>query len=189
MKLSRFIVKYQDAIIGEWESFAETLLPAAQGMSAIELRNHAKEILVAIGADMETQQSSEEQEEKSKGRTPADQASAASTHGTLRQGSGFTLIQLTAEYRALRASVLRLWLPQVAQMTKAASADMVRFNEAIDQALSESVLTYSRHAAVVRDTFLAILGHDLRSPLATMVMVGDTLTQASIGNDVTLKLG
>ncbi|MCW2763298.1 MAG: putative two-component sensor histidine kinase, partial [Marmoricola sp.] len=114
---------------------------------------------------------------------------AASTHGTLRQGSGFTLIQLTAEYRALRASVLRLWLPQVAQMTKAAAADMVRFNEAIDQALSESVLTYSRHAAVVRDTFLAILGHDLRSPLATMVMVGDSLTQASIGNDVTLQLG
>jgi signal transduction histidine kinase len=74
-------------------------------------------------------------------------------------------------------------------MTDTAADDMIRFNEAIDQVLSESVITYSKHLAVVRDTFLAILEHDLRSLLASMIMAGDYLTQPSVGNDLTLQIG
>ncbi len=74
-------------------------------------------------------------------------------------------------------------------MTEEAVRDMVRFNEAIDQALAESAITYSRHAAKVRDTFLAILGHDLRSPLATMSVAGDLLVQPLIGTDTTRQIG
>jgi signal transduction histidine kinase len=189
MKLSEFIKKHLEDIIKEWESFAKTLLPAADGMSQMELRDHVKQILTAVTQDIETQQSPEQEKEKSKGNAPSDENSAASSHGTLRQVSGFTLVQLTAEYRALRATVLRLWLPQVSQMTEDVVADMVRFNEAIDQAQAESVITYSKHAAVVRDTFLAILGHDLRSPLATMAMAGDYLSEPSVGTDITLQIG
>jgi signal transduction histidine kinase len=61
--------------------------------------------------------------------------------------------------------VLRLWLPKVSALTEQVARDMVRFNEAIDQALAESVATYSQQNSRARDTFLAILGHDLRSPL------------------------
>jgi signal transduction histidine kinase len=189
MKLSEFITASLEDILVEWESFAETLLPAAEGMSQAELRDHAKQILTAVAQDMDISQTPLEQQDKSKGLAQAFDDSAASTHGTLRQISGFTLLQLTAEYRALRATVLRLWLPKVTQMTDQVVNDMVRFNEAIDQALSESVITYTKHATVVRDTFLAILGHDLRSPLATMAMAGDYLTQPSIGTDVTLQIG
>jgi signal transduction histidine kinase len=189
MRLSEFINKYLDDIIGEWEAFAKTLLPAAEGMSQTDLRDHAKQILVAVAKDMDTNQTPAEQQEKSKGLKTVANDSAASIHGTLRQVSGFTLLQLTAEYRALRATVLRLWLPRVTQMTEEVVNDMVRFNEAIDQALAESAITYSQHAAVVRDTFLAILGHDLRSPLATMTMAGEYLTQPSVGTDVTLQIG
>ncbi|MFL6663109.1 MAG: sensor histidine kinase, partial [Rhizobacter sp.] len=42
------------------------------------------------------------------------------------------------------------------------------FNESIDQALAESVDSYSANLANSRDMFLAILGHDLRSPLASL---------------------
>jgi signal transduction histidine kinase len=189
MKLSGFITKYFEEILVEWESFAETLLPAAEGMSATELRDHARQILTAIARDLDTSQTALQQENKSKGLAAVFENSAASTHGTLRHVSGFTLLQLTAEYRALRATVLRLWLPQVAQMTDEVVNDMVRFNESIDQALAESAITYSKHADVVRDTFLAILGHDLRSPLATMTMAGDYLTQPAVGTDVTLQIG
>jgi signal transduction histidine kinase len=189
MKLSQFINKHQEEILVEWEKFAKTMLPAAEGMSQPELRDHAKQILRAIATDMDTEQTSVQQKRKSKGLASTDDDSAASTHGTLRQVSGFTLLQLTAEYRALRATVLRLWLPMVSGMTDIVVNDMVRFNEAIDQALAESAMTYSRHAAVVRDTFLAILGHDLRSPLGTMTMAGDYLTQPSVGTDITLQIG
>lgn len=189
MKLSQFIKKHQEEILAEWEKFAQTMLPAAEGMSKIELRDHATQILRAIAMDIDTGQTSVQQNRKSRGlSSPADD-SAASTHGTLRQVSGFTLLQLTAEYRALRATVLRLWLPMAGEMTDIVVNDMVRFNEAIDQALAESAMTYSRHAEVVRDTFLAILGHDLRSPLSTMTMAGDYLTQPSVGTDITLQIG
>lgn len=189
MKLSEFITERLDNIIAEWESFAKTLLPAAEDMSQSELRDHSRQILLAVAEDIETGQTPAEQQLKSRGLAAVFADSAASTHGTLRQVSGFTLFQLTAEFRALRAAVLRLWLPQISHMTDDAVRDMVRFNEAIDQALAESAITYSQHAAKVRDTFLAILGHDLRSPLATMSVAGDLLVQPLIGTDTTRQIG
>ena len=80
-------------------------------------------------------------------------------------------MQLSSEFRALRATVLRLWLPQADAMSDQTVRDMVRFNEAIDQALAESIVTYSARAERTRDLFLAVLGHDLRAPLATITMV------------------
>ena len=179
MRLPFFIRQHTEAILAEWETFASTLVPAAQGMSTSMLRDHAEQILQAIAFDLETDQTPEQQYQKSKGLAPAlVEESPASSHGTDRQASGFTLLQLTAEYRALRASVLRLWLPTVGQFTDAVLVDTVRFNEAIDQALAESVVTYSAQAARARDLFLAVLGHDLRAPLATMSMVGEYLCKS-----------
>jgi signal transduction histidine kinase len=54
--------------------------------------------------------------------------------------------------------------------------EMTRFNEAVDQALAESVARYSDEVARSRDTFLAILGHDLRSPLSAVSMSAHYLT-------------
>jgi signal transduction histidine kinase len=175
LRLSGFILQHMDAILAEWDAFARTLGPAAQEMSALALRDHAKPILLAIAEDMAQPETPREQLEKSQGRQSMEVGSAAGKHGTLRHVSGFSLLQLTAEYRALRASVLRLWLPKVQEFSEAVVSDMVRFNETIDQALAESALTYSEQGARTRDTFLAILGHDLRSPLATVSMVGDLL--------------
>jgi hypothetical protein len=107
-----------EEILVEWESFARTQLPAATGMSALALRDHAEQILKTLATDIETEQSPREQYEKSKGMGPEKAGSAASMHGTLRQVSGFTLPQLIAEFRALRATVLRLWLPRVKHVTE-----------------------------------------------------------------------
>lgn len=177
MRLSAFILQQIEPILAEWDAFARTLGPAASEMSALSLRDHARPMLLAIAADMAVPETPREQWEKSQGRQPMDVGSAAGTHGTLRHVSGFSLLQLTAEYRALRATVLRLWLPHVEQFDEHVARDMVRFNETIDQALAESVLTYSEQGARTRDTFLAILGHDLRSPLATVSMAGDILAR------------
>ena len=61
---------------------------------------------------------------------------AAQTHALLRAKAGFDIEQVVAEYRALRASVLRLWLDHAPHFGDDASDDLVRFNEAIDQAVS-----------------------------------------------------
>ncbi|WP_186194048.1 sensor histidine kinase [Burkholderia gladioli] len=42
---------------------------------------------------------------------------------------------------------------------------MIRFNEAIDQALSESIRGYSIQVETGRDLFVGMVSHDLRSPL------------------------
>jgi signal transduction histidine kinase len=160
-------------------------------MTPLALRDHARQMLQAIALDMDTAQSPNEQYVKSQGRaTPiASSETAASSHGTLRQLRGFSLVQLNAEFRALRATVLRLWLPRVKVLDDASTRDMIRFNETIDQALAEAIVTYSEKAARSRDTFLAILGHDLRSPLQTMAMAGEYLAHRALNETLTREVG
>jgi signal transduction histidine kinase len=192
VKLSQFINEHTAEIVTEWEYFARTQLPAAAVMSELALRNHAAYILKAIAQDIDAEQNLEQQYEKSKGQasiTVEGEDSAAAVHGTLRHASGFTLLQLTAEFRALRATVMRLWLPKNNQLGDATINDIVRFNEAIDQALAESVVTYSGRVSRTRDLFLAILGHDLRAPLATMAMAGELLKRAGLSEERRHEVG
>jgi signal transduction histidine kinase len=172
MTLAKFIHENINAILTEWEAFALTLHPAAETMTALALRNHAKEILLAMARDLEAAQTDAEQTDKSKGRAPVldGKETAAATHGALRHLVGFDLRQLAAEYRALRASVLKLWREHHSMQEDPMLTEITRFNEAVDQALAESIASYSDEVARSRDTFLAILGHDLRSPLSAVSM-------------------
>ncbi len=169
MKLATFITENIEQILVEWEAFAASLLAPGQVMTSLALRDHATQILLAIAEDIESAQSDLEQSYKSKGfaEIPEATRTAAMTHGALRYLAGFDLRQLAAEFRALRASVLRLWLKR-GMTGETAFYEMTRFNEAIDQALAESISNYSDEVARSRDTFLAILGHDLRSPLSAI---------------------
>ena len=191
MKLSAFITTHLEDILFEWDLFAKSLCSLALKASPLILRDHARAILLELTADIDTRQSPAQQKEKSEGQVAGeiDRSSAAAIHGALRQAIGFTLIQLTSEYRALRATVLRLWTPHMAPCTAETAHDMIRFNEAIDQALAESVVRYSENADRTRDTFLAILGHDLRSPLFTLTLAADYLTRAAIGTTETRHMG
>jgi signal transduction histidine kinase len=170
MRLAQFITENVEDLLVEWEAFALSLLAPGQQMTRLALRDHATQILLAVAEDIESDQSDLEQAYKSKGFVQIAKATktAAMTHGALRYLAGFDLRQLAAEFRALRASVLRLWLKRGGADGEAAFYQMTRFNEAIDQALAESIANYSDEVARSRDTFLAILGHDLRSPLAAI---------------------
>jgi signal transduction histidine kinase len=189
MKLAQFINDHMDAVLLEWDRYAKTLF--VSGTSNLILRDHARAILQNIAVDIETEQTAGEQIEKSEGQPAGeiDRQSAASVHGTLRHSNGFTLIQLTSEYRALRATVIRQWMPNVKNVDDQVLDDLTRFNEAIDQALAESVITFSESADRTRDTFLAILGHDLRSPLSTISMAGRYFSRIAGGSLGTQQMG
>ena len=188
-RLGNFIRENIDQIIVEWERFAKTQQPAAEEMSSVDLRDHAKLILLEIATDIETYQSASAQIRKSHGDDGIDLDSSASAHGTMRQGSGFTLLQLTAEYRAVRASVLRLWLESVNTLDEDLVNDMLRFNEAIDAALAESVVTYAQESTRIQDMFLAMLGHDLRSPLQAVLNIGVILEHPGMTQASSARLG
>src|SRR5690349_19459847 len=110
MRLSDFILANIEAILGEWESFAGSLPPGAS-MAPAALRNDAERMLRFIAADLEIEQSDEEQSAKARGRgkqLPHGEQSAAHDHGLQRLADGFDLVQMVSEYRAVRGSVTRL---------------------------------------------------------------------------------
>ncbi len=170
LQLSGFIDQHMDEIVAEWEAFAHTLLPAAATMTSLALRDHARPILQAIAKDIQSDQV----------QNGSGEGTAATTHGALRHLSGFNLLQLGSEYRALRASVIKLWRSHLAKEHHGALDDLTRFNESVDQALAESTASYAEELARSRDTFLAILGHDLRSPLTAVSMSGHYLSRAGL---------
>lgn len=191
MKLSQFLKDYNDEILMEWDRFAKEVAPPGSDTSVPALRDHAKELLFAIANNIERKQSKNTQAQKSKGQLPApgELGAAASVHGTLRHRGGFDLKEVAAEFRALRASVLHLWLPLVKYMTPEFSYDMTRFNEAIDEVLSESIITFSEQTALTRDTFLAVLGHDLRNPLNVISISGAFIKKVKEDSDPIHKAG
>jgi signal transduction histidine kinase len=155
-------------------------------MTSLELRDHAEQILEAVARDVESPQSSREQKQKSLGRAVAvadAPETAAQTHAVLRSRSGFNINQLVSEYRALRASVLRLWDKASAGEVRHLD-DVIRFDEAIDQALTESVTFYSAEVERGRNLLLGMLGHDMRSPLNTIQLTAAYLAQLSAGDEV-----
>ena len=171
MTLAEFIRTSREPILAEWEAFARTCLPASGSMDVEGLRDHADQMLTVIANDLQTPQDRVEQSEKSKGHALADDSdstTAAEEHGAGRAESGFTVEQMVAEYRALRASVLRLWTRAQGELVPADLEDLTRFNEAIDQSLAESVSRYNQNLEQAKEMFLAILGHDLRTPLGAI---------------------
>jgi signal transduction histidine kinase len=187
MRLADFILRNIEPLVTEWERFAATRQPAAQSMTQLALRDHIEEILRAIAQDLATPQTDSEQRAKSLGQAPllvGAPETAAQTHGLLRARSGFDINQMASEYRALRASVQRLWFQACGQGVHHLD-DVVRFNEAIDQALAESVAFYSSCVEQSRNLFLGMLGHDMCTPLQAIQMTAACLGRLHAGATVT----
>ena len=184
MRLADFILGNVEAILSEWEAFARSLTPGAK-MTQLALRDDAEAMLRATARDMQASQSPAEQVSKSKGHNgaggkesdPLDHASVL--HGVGRVGSGFDIMEVVAEYRALRASVLRLWRESHPQIGIDDIEDITRFNEAIDQSLAEAVGSYTSRVDQSRRMFLAILGHDLRNPLNCIRMAAQLVSRTA----------
>jgi signal transduction histidine kinase len=186
MRLADFILRDMQRIVAQWEVFARTQLPAGARMGSLELRDHAEQILEAVAKDLRTSQTRDEQSQKSMGLAPIianAPETAAETHALLRARSGFNIKQLAAEYRALRASVLRLWMDDC-EPDALHVDDIIRFNEAIDQALAESIEFFTGQVEQARNLFLGMLGHDLRSPLQSIQMTATYLSALNAGENV-----
>jgi signal transduction histidine kinase len=187
LRLPDFIQFEIEAILLEWETFAAAQLPAAAEMKSLALRDRAKQILQVIARDIRRPLTEEAQTLKSMGRAPLlpdTSETAAETHALLRARSGFDIIQLAAEYRALRASVLRLWKDAGGVSSDEDFNDMLRFNEGIDQALTESISSFSVEIEGERNLLLGMIGHDMRNPLQAIRMTASYLQKLNAGEHV-----
>src|SRR4249919_2943577 len=163
-----FIERHSETIIEHAITFAKTV-EIGTPMDDVALRDHLPEIVAAIVADLRTPQTTAEEIEKSEGRAPAPighPRSAAGTHALHRAHSGYSISNLVSEYRALRASVLRLWAGEPGR-TAASADEVTRFNYAVE-------------VERWRNIFLGVLGHDLRSPLSAIVMTSQMIAQMAV---------
>lgn len=179
MRLHEFILTHIEQILSAWESFARSVQTPMPTMDAKGLRDHAGHLLKTVAHDMQTPQTEPQQIAKSFGQGPvSENDSPAQTHAMTRFTAGFSMDQMVSEYRALRSSVLRLWLGAYRVDDDHDVQDMIRFNEAIDQALVESIATYGEAVENTRKTVLGVLGHDLRSPIGAVMMASDLLRES-----------
>ncbi|MBR1193885.1 sensor histidine kinase [Bradyrhizobium sp. AUGA SZCCT0240] len=172
-RLADFIRQNQAPIVEEWIEFARTISPASDKMSKLALQDHIVDILGFVADDIGSAQTPRERFDKSRGHGPKDgpfSESAAEVHAALRLADGFDIDQMVSEYRALRASVVKLWVARHPALANTDIEDLTRFNESIDQAVTESVAHYTKTINNSRNLFLGVLGHDLRNPLGAVSM-------------------
>jgi signal transduction histidine kinase len=190
LRLPAFIREHIEQIISEWETFAGTL-ETETPLDRAALRDHAKEMLGVVADDLDRPQTVRQQVDKAQGKRDADpegRPTAAQQHGAGRALSGFTVEQMVSEFRALRASVLHLWSRERGGADANDLEDLTRFNESIDQAIAESIATYTRGVRQSRDRFLAVLGHDLRTPLGAIMTSTQFLLDVGNLQDTQLSL-
>jgi signal transduction histidine kinase/ActR/RegA family two-component response regulator len=195
VRLADFILANVEPILVEWESFARGIWPKVATADPTEMRDEAEAILRATAVDMQSPQTPAQQTEKSKGASRQsgegdDLTRVSASHGRGRVVSGFELWAVVAEYRALRASVLRLWRESEPTPDLCDLDDVTRFNESMDQSLTHGVRSYAEQVERDRETlmaneqasrrkaeasnrakdlFLATLSHEMRTPLNAIV--------------------
>lgn len=173
MPLAEFILDNMETILQEWEKFAQST-PQGARMDPKALRDEAEQILRQVAKDMSRPETAEQQEDKSKSRAGGVSSgkadNVAASHASVRHREGFDLNEMVAEYRALRASVIRLWTEQVDGADAETLYELTRFNEAIDESWVEAIARYSDELSRSRELLLGILGHDLRTPLGAVLM-------------------
>lgn len=176
--LPDLIKREVDNIVGEWEHFARTSIEPAEHLSPEELRDHARLLLLAVAADLQTAQGAADRHDKSRGDLPDNSPQITRTaheHALHRFQQRFTLDQMLSEVRALRASVLRRWVEQDGASEQGAVDQLIRFGEAMDQALTESVAFFGAKVELSRGLLLGVLGHDIRTPLGAVRMSAQLL--------------
>ncbi len=138
-RLAAFIRTDLELILQEWETFADSIR-GARRLPRTVLRDHAAGMLLTIATDIETSQSASAQTDKAQGRARRDpHETEAQRHGAGRVASGFNVSEAISEFRALRASVMRLWAAANQVDHTLTAQDTIRFNEAIDQTIAESI--------------------------------------------------
>lgn len=182
VRLGEFILENMEAILVDWEDYARRFWVGPLPSSAV-LRNHAQIMLGALVDDMSTRQTETERQSKSEGGNVELESAmnqAAMGHALARVNDGYDIGRMVAEFRALRASVSRIWWKSMPAPHAEQIEDMCRFNEALDELVAASLKGFSERIDRSRRLFLGILGHDLRQPLCSIKMFTEILTRPEL---------
>ncbi len=177
--LAAFIEQHLDELVADWEAFARAVQPAPARMRPAALRDWARQMLTAIVADLAAERPLAEQAAKARGERPEAAprlTESARIHAQQRLRHGFDLNQLVAEFRVLRVSVARRWLDRLeGGGDHAALEELVRFDTALDQVLTESIADYAATLERARALLIGVLAHDLRNGASAISAADEVL--------------
>jgi len=170
-EIGNLLLRHAHAVVDRWCSLARDEQRAAQRAHHVVLRDELPEFLELVGRAL--RQSGEP--------GPAPQK-AAKEHGTQRWDSGWSLTELVRDYQLLRLVVVDFLEENLGRplyyreamavgvfIDDAIAASIGRYVAHRDEALKRSEderAEVLKEASRRRDEFLAILGHELRNPLA-----------------------
>jgi signal transduction histidine kinase len=171
MPLSDYIATHVQSILSDWSAFARRHVRAALALEDRELIAPAQAVLEAIALSLAGTETSVE----SVDTAPSSIEKAAHTHAEQRIRQSFTLEQMIAEYRVLRAAVARGWSQQTGLAHTEAVDELARFDAAIDHTSTETIKWFYDRVERGRDLFVGVLAHDVRTPLGAILASIDYL--------------
>ena len=175
-RLAAFIRRGREEIIARWLERVEQL-PSARDQSYLGLRDHVPDLLEQIALSLERG-----------GSSSGDLDDVAGQHAVLRYHAGYDLRQVVLEYQVLRQTIFALY-DGVVGPQGASVAALAQLDRAIDESIGDAIDRFMDERDRTRDTFVGILGHDLRNPLAA-ISQGATalLDRAAQLDDVTVRV-
>ncbi|MGB3222589.1 MAG: ATP-binding protein [Desulforhopalus sp.] len=136
MKSSEFIRNNLEEILQEWDQFARSLRP---NLDRETLRDHADYLLKTIADDIETQQTEQSNNHNSNSRN------AAEKHSLDRFRTGYRLTEVIAEYKFIRATIIRLWSEHNPSALLNIN-DFICFNRTLDQQIYHATERFFRES-------------------------------------------
>lgn len=141
MRLPEFIRAHMEEILRIWEYDAKDILPV-QRLSREALRDHVEEILLGIAVELERPPIGYDRFCDFGPQHP-DCEDSARIHGSERHDLGADIVHVAAEFRALRLTVIELWVQYNGPPDKDGTAELIRFDNEIDIALARSIENYA----------------------------------------------
>jgi two-component system phosphate regulon sensor histidine kinase PhoR len=159
-KLAELILRQQDGLMQVWRSKMQQV-PAVRNLDTPAASSHIAALLEDVAAALL------KGKKKSLITLPVDEATEV--HGFQRFHEGFNLIEVVADYNALREAI-----QEFAEANHISVTGRVRsiLDRVLDKAMGVAVQTYSEQKALEirrqREEHLSFVVHDLKTPLAAV---------------------
>lgn len=165
--LTTFIRDHREQIVNEWTRAAGQLRTRA-GLSSFDMRDHVPAILDTLADAIERRDG-----------TPAALAPLIHEHAKNRFQNGDGVGYLVAEYRLLRSVIMELYAQHgdLSADSRPKMQPLAVMHEALDSGISEAVDQHALEQDRTRELFVAMLGHDLRQPLHSILFSANALLQ------------
>lgn len=174
--VAAYLRTHKDALCRAWEAEVTEQLVSLRRLPRPTLIDHLPEVLEAIARWIDGDEPQALIEFKA----------LADGHALTRLGFGIEADTLAAEYSRLRQVILRALL--AVPSDDRVREGLIRFDAALDLAVNDAMRLYGDRRAAIRERFIAILAHDLRSPLGSVRLSAQTLLELEQLDDRAMAL-